>query len=211
MVREVRTGADFDAESFQAWYGAIRPLVPTAVAQLFAGSGLRWAIAGGRAARIGARESRAHEDTDVEVPAVQLPALRAHLVDWHLWQADDGWLRPLLPDDPLREGVNQLWVRRDAGSPWVLDVLLVPGDGSEWVYRRDESTRLPWSRAHHVADSITYVRPEVALLFKAKQDRPKDRADREAAELTAEGRAWLVERLRAEGRNQWAEAVSRHG
>jgi hypothetical protein len=141
----------------------------------------------------------------VEVPLAQLARLREQLTGWHLWQADDGSLRPLLPDDSLRDGVNQLWVRRDSASPWVLDIQLVPGDGSNWVYRRDQSVRLPWSRAHWEVDGATYVRPEVALLFKAKHNRPKDRADLEAARLTADGRSWLVERLRAEGRDEWAE------
>ncbi|HEY5981518.1 MAG TPA: hypothetical protein VIT41_17980 [Microlunatus sp.] len=103
--------------------------------------------------------------------------------------------------------MHQLWLRRDASRPWVLDLLLVPGDGETWVYRRDDRVRLPWSRAHQVVDGVTYVRPEIALLFKAKNDRPKDRADRDAAHLTAEGRAWLVERLRSEGHLDWAAQV----
>lgn len=204
MTPAVGTGTDFDEESFQAWYGPIQGLAPAAVADLFAGSGIRWAVAGGRAARVGARVSRHHEDTDIEVPVCQLALLREHLSRWHLWQADDGSLRPLLPADELRPGVHQLWMRRDSAHPWVLDVLLVPGDGSEWAYRRDERVRLPWSRAHHLVDGVCYVRPEVALLFKAKNDRPKDRADLAAARLTADGRSWLVERLREQGFDEWA-------
>lgn len=205
MVREVRTGADFDEQSFQHWYGPIAGLDPRQVADLFSGSGLRWAIAGGRAARVGARAHRHHEDTDVEIPMVQLPALREHLAGWHLWEADDGALRPLLPADDLRPGVNQLWLRRNSSQPWVLDLLLVPGDGSEWVYRRDERLRLPWARAHHVVEGITYVKPEISLLFKAKQNRPKDREDLAAARLTEDGRAWLADRLREQGHAAWAE------
>jgi hypothetical protein len=208
MVRVVRAGADFDEESFQAWYGPVRGLTPREVADLFVGSGIRWAVAGGRAARVGAKQSRHHEDTDVEVPATQLGRLREHLAEWHLWQVDDGGLRPLLADDELRPGVHQLWLRRDSSQPWVLDVLLVPGDGEEWVYRRDEDVRLPWSRAHWVVGDATYVRPEIALLFKAKHDQSKDRSDLAAARLTEDGRAWLVERLRAEGRHEWAELAT---
>jgi hypothetical protein len=208
MAPVVRTGADFDEESFQAWYGPVAGLEPQQVADLFNGSGLRWAIVGGRAARVGARQARHHEDTDVEVPAAQLDLLRRHLESWHLWQVDDGALRPLLPDDDLRPGVHQLWLRRDSGSPWALDLLLVPGDGEEWVYRRDESLRLPWSRVHHEVDGVTYARPEIALLFKAKNDRPKDRADLAVARLTEDGRTWLIERLQAEGRHEWAELAA---
>jgi hypothetical protein len=205
----VRTGADFDEESFQAWYGPIAALSPAQVAELFAGSEIRWAVVGGRAARVAASQTRHHEDTDVEVPLAQLPALRDHLADWHLWQNEGGALRPLLPDDELRDGVNQLWLRRDSRSPWLLDLLLVPGDGTEWVYRPDERVRLPWSRAHRVVDGVRYVRPEIALLFKANSDRPKDRADLAAARLDTDGRAWLVARLRELGLDTWADLAAK--
>lgn len=209
MVREVRTFGDFDAESIRDWYGPVRGLLPTQVATLFAGSGIRWAIAGGRAARVGAASTRVHDDTDVEVPLAQLPQLRAHLADWHLWTADDGALRPLLPDEELRPGVHGLWLRRDSSQPWVLDLMLVPGDGSRWVYRRDPRVRLPWSQAHSVVGGITYVRPEISLLFKAKHDRPKDRSDLAAARIGEEARGWLVQQLRAEGCAEWADLVAR--
>lgn len=208
MARVVRSGADFDEESFQAWYGPIAGLEPRQVAALFNGSGLRWAVVGGRAARVGARQTRHHEDTDVEVPFAQLDLLRRHLENWHLWQVDGGSRRPLLLEDDLRPGLHQLWLRRDSGSPWVLDLLLVPGDGKEWVYRPDESVRFPWRRAHHVVDGVTYARPEIALLFKSNSDRPKDRADLAAARLTEDGRSWLIDRLREQGRHEWADLAA---
>lgn len=208
MVREVRTVADFDAESIQAWYGPVRPLLPRQVADLFNGSGIRWAVAGGRAARVGAKESRQYEDTDVELPLAHLGLLRQHLADWHLWQVDDGSLRPLLPDEELRDGVHQLWMRRDSASPWELELLFVPGDGEQWVYRRDERVTLPWDRVHRAVAGVTYLRPEIALLFKAKNDRPKDRADLAAAQLTVDGRAWLIEQLRDQGHDEWAELAT---
>ena len=64
--------------------------------------------------------------------------------------------------------------------------------GTEWVFKRDESVRLPWDRAVHVIGGIGYQRPEVALLFKAEQDREKDRDDLAAARLTADARGWLA-------------------
>lgn len=59
-----------------------------------------------------------------------------------------------------------------------------------------------------MVDGVSYVRPEISLLFKAKHDQDKDRADLAAAQLTPGGRAWLVERLRAEGRAEWADLVA---
>ena len=176
-----------DAE-LRAWYGGWEPLRPAEVRTLLAGSGVRWYVAGGRAARLGAPR-RDHEDTDVVVPRSSVPALRQHLTDWHLWEAHDGALRPLL--DTLPDRVEQLWLRRDAGQPWRLDVLLQP-DAPEWVFTKDDRVRLPWDRALVTVDGIDYLRPELALLHKAHLDRPKDRADRAAAVLDAEARGWLA-------------------
>ena len=64
--------------------------------------------------------------------------------------------------------------------------------------------RLPWARAVHTVDGISYFRPEVALLFKARPDRPKDRADLAAARLDPAGRAWLADTLELLGHHEWA-------
>ena len=50
----------------------------------------------------------------------------------------------------------------------------------------------PLDLAAHSVAGVGYLRPEVALLFKARQDRDKDRADLAAARLSDEGRAWLT-------------------
>jgi hypothetical protein len=88
--------------------------------------------------------------------------------DWHLWEACDGALRPLLPGVPLTAGCA------------------CPGSGRRTV------------------DGIGYLRPEVALLYKARLDRKKDRADLAAARLDPPGRAWLAETLKGLGQHEWA-------
>lgn len=200
---------DLDEESFQALYGRWSPLDSAAVSALLEGSGVRWWIAGGRAARVGA-PARHHDDTDVAVSLADLPALRWHLRDWHLWEAHEGTLRPLLPADDLRPGREQLWLRRDAENPWEADFLLHPGE-HEWVFKRDATVRLPWERALHTVDGVTYLRPEVALLHKAHLDRPKDRTDLAEAVLTAQARAWLAATLDGLGHHTWARDTRERG
>ncbi|MBA2323667.1 MAG: hypothetical protein H0V92_06545 [Pseudonocardiales bacterium] len=200
------TRDEFDEESFQAWYGRWAPMQPAGVARLLSGSGVRWWIAGGRAARVGASPRR-HEDTDVAFLLADLPALRDHLSQWHLWEVGGGTLRPLLPEDQLAAEETQLWMRRDAQHPWELD-LLVDRSEDEWVYKRDDRVRLPWDRALHTVDDITYLRPEVALLHKARNDRPKDRADLAAASLDPTARAWLVDNLHQLGHDAWARQAA---
>ncbi len=215
MSQTARMSRDFihavnelDEESFQLLYGRWDPLLPAAVAELLAGTGVRWHVAGGRAARVGAAP-RHHEDTDVAVRIGDLAALRRALAGWHLWEARDGALRPLLPDVPVTAECGQLWARRDARHPWQLDLLLDRGsDDAEWVFKRDASVRLAWDQAVHEVAGITYLRPEVALLHKAHLDRPKDRDDLAAAVLAPSARAWLAATLARLGHDAWATAAS---
>ena len=201
-----RTVNDLDAETLRSLYGRWASLTPEGVADMLAGSQVRWWIAGGRAARIGALP-RHHEDIDVAFRAADLPLLRARLADWHLWEAHDGSLRPLLPGEDMRPGREQLWLRRDADHPWVADLLLHQGHGDEWQFKKDPRVRLPWSRAVHEVNGVTYLRPEVALLHKAHLNRPKDRADLSAAVLDDGARAWLADTLTMLGHDEWARAA----
>ncbi len=200
-----------DEEAFQALYGTWHPMAPEEVASLLSGFAARWWIAGGRAARVGAAP-RPHEDTDVIVLAGDLDALREVMRDWHLWEAVDGALRPLLPTVAVRAECEQLWARRDARSPWRLEFLVDRASTDrEWVFKRDPSVRLPWSRAVHVVDGIGYLRPEVALLFKPRGDRAKDRADLLAAQLAPAERAWLADTLEKLGYDEWVRLARSHG
>jgi hypothetical protein len=196
---------DFDEEAIQALYGRWSPLDPAGVAALLDGSGVRWWIVGGRAARVGA-PPRHHEDTDVAIRLADLPALRRHLTAWHLWQPSPDALRPLLPGADLHPGQEQLWLRRNAHHPWVLDLPLQRGDEA-WVFKKDARVRLPWDRALHEVDGVRYLRPELALLHKAHLNRRKDREDLAVAALTDPARAWLAETLELLGHHEWASAV----
>jgi hypothetical protein len=196
---------ELDDATFARVYGPWAALTPAGVAELLDGSGVRWWIVGGRAARIGA-PPRTHDDTDVAIRLADLPRLRAHLADWNLWQPFEGAIKPLLAGDDLRADQEQLWLRRDAGQPWVADVLLQRGD-DEWVFKKDARVRLPWERALCVVDGISYLRPELALLHKAHLNRPKDAADLRAAVLDDEARGWLADTLAMLGYPDWATIV----
>lgn len=187
------TVSDPSEVSSRLLYGRWSPLEPAAVAALLVGSGVRWWIVGGRAARVGA-PARHHADTDVAVNSADLPALRHRLANWHLWEAHEGALRPLLARDNLAPGREQLWMRRDADHPWVADWQVHHGE-DEWVFGKDARVRLPWDRALHTVHGVPYLRPEVALLHKAHLNRAKDRADLAAAVLDPSARAWLVDTL----------------
>jgi hypothetical protein len=83
---------------------------------------------------------------------------------------------------PLRadRGENKVWVRRSADSPWVFDLTVSEGNEGQWIYRRDASVTRPWETAVlRTRSGVPYLAPELQLLFKSKDPRPKDHADAE--------------------------------
>lgn len=154
--------------------------------------------------------ARHHDDTDVVVLRRDLAAVRESLSGYHLWQADAGWLRPLHPGEEPAESTEQLWVRRDADSPWVLDVLLTPSDGEDWQYKRDHRVRLPLAGLGRDVGGVPYLRPEVVLLFTSLHLRHKDQADFAAVlpTLDAAARHWLAAALATvEPGHPWLHAL----
>jgi hypothetical protein len=69
------------------------------------------------------------------------------------------------------------------------------------LWERDESLRLPLDEIGHTLDDVSYYRPCILFLYKARQRRPKDEADFEAdfaaalPQLAADDRDWLYEAL----------------
>lgn len=191
------TANDLSESDFLTWYGRWESPEPTQVAGMLAGSGVRWWIAGGRAVDAASGTTREHDDTDVAIAADDLPALREHLSHLCLWQPRLGTLTPLFPGTEPGEGHEQLWARADADSPWLLDILLTPVEGDEWLFKRDHAIRLPLSRAVRPVDGVPYLAPEVVLLHKARTIRPKDIRDFEVTvdHLDAEARRWLRDAL----------------
>lgn len=191
---------ELDEPAYQALMGRWVATPPAAVAQLLSGAPFRWWIAGGWALELAGGRARAHVDTEVAFLLRDLPAVRRWFADLHLWAPRPDGLRPLLPGTPLLPDEDQLWVRPDAASPWILDLEATPTDGEDWLFRRDHRIRRPLARIGAVtAEGVAYQRPEIVLLFKAHLDREKDRRDlagvRSQLDETATG--WLISALDA--------------
>ena len=198
LVRTAEEQAEEDA--FVALYGAWEPLTPPEVAELLAGFDRPWWIVGGWAVDAATGVPREHEDVDVSMLARDVPALHEHLKDdWHLWNNNGGTIHPLSDEHPeARVPVNQLWIRRNATSPWVMDVILIGDRDGLWVSRRDPEHVAPVDEVtwRH-SDGILYQRPEIVLLHKAEKARPKDARDLRTAwpVLDDAARGWLVEQV----------------
>jgi hypothetical protein len=184
-----------DAE-FYRWYGTWRPLDPPGVAALMAGFDRPWWLVGGWSIEAFTGAAREHEDVDLSILACDGPAFRAHLGDaWTPWSNHGGTLRPLSDrfQEPFQAD-SQIWLRRDASSPWEVDLPITPDRDGLWTNKRWSSHVAPLDDVTWVADDgIRYVRPEITLHFKARLLRPKDERDLEVAVplLTEDQRTWL--------------------
>jgi len=201
-----------EEQRFQGLYGRWEAPSPADVRARLEGAPFRWWIAGGWAVEgLGGRRRR-HDDTDVAVLRDDADAVREWFADYHLWEAHSGTLRPLVPGDALREGPEQLWVRRDATEPWVLDLVLTPTDDGDWLYKRDHRVRRPVSEIGVPVNGVNYLRPSIVLLYKARLQRPKDEEDfRSLRPLMAEEDvAWLDDALALVApEHPWREARGR--
>ena len=191
--------AKLSEAEFQRIYGRTDPMSPAQARDLFAGAPFRWWVVGGWSVELGGGVPRVHADIEVSVARRDLAAVRRWLHPRHVWDVHGGALRYLAPDDPEPpEDHEQRWVRRDGFSPWVLDLLITPVEGDTWVYKRDHRIRRPLAEViRHSADGIPHQRPELALLFKARLMRDKDRADFDGLvpRLDPADRGWLRESL----------------
>jgi hypothetical protein len=157
----------------------------------------RWYVLAGYALDLFlGRSTRPHEDLEIGVARDAFPAITEALADCEFFVVGDGEARPL-SRSALAEH-RQTWARERATGLWRVDVIREDWEGDVWVCGRDQRIRL---RANELIlrtrDWIPYVRPEVALLFKAKATRPKDQADFTAVLPGLDGfqRSWLAQAL----------------
>jgi hypothetical protein len=191
-------GEDLDEAAFQSWYGTWRGLTGPEVAELLDDCGFPWWVAGGWSMEAAGAAPRPHGDTDVVVLRRDLSQMREWLAGFHLWEAHEESLRPLFAGREMPDERHQLWMRRDAFSPWLLDLLISPSVDDLWVCRRDESITRPiddigWTDGA----GVHYLQPEIVLLFKAKHARPKDEQDLSSLlpKLSPKARTWLTASL----------------
>jgi hypothetical protein len=181
---------DPDVSAWDAWH-------PAEAARRLAGVDPPWAvIAGWSLDLFRGGQTREHEDLEVGIPEHALPAVRDALADLEVFAIVDG--KMVEPTAETLAVSHQTWVRERETGLWRLDLIREPWDGDTWICRRDPRIRRPRAEViAHTEDGIPYQRPEIALLFKAKHTRDKDRADFDAVlPLLDDGaRAWLRDAL----------------
>ncbi len=178
------------------WSGIEPPDLP----QLLSNVECAWWVAGGWAVDMWLpRRSRGHTDMDIGCYREEVPLLRRALPEWEFFAAVGSALTQVADHDALLpRAVHTLWCRRRGMRQWGLEVMLEECEGGEWLFRRDPAIRrakeaILW----HAEDGVAVLRPEVQLLYKAKDVRARDQADFDATAplLGSEDVAWLAEAL----------------
>ena len=170
--------------------------------ELFRPARFRWWLSGGHALEAHLGWSwRNHEDTDIAVARADAPRLVEILDGWDIHIGAAGVLTPW-DGGPLDAGrsQNNLWCRPSPAAPWMIDVTVGDGNEHEWIYRRDPTIRRSWDDAVLTTpDGTPYLAPELQLLFKSKDVRPKDDLDAATVVpvLETERRSWLANHLPA--------------
>lgn len=176
-----------DLDLWDAW-------TPEEIAERLRGVDVRWYVLAGWALDLFVgRKTREHEDLEIGIPSDAFPRVREALAGYELFVVGDGLAMPL--SKPALAEHRQTWVRERATGLWRVDVVRETWVDGVWEFRRDDRIRLHGDDLIlRTPTGIPYIRPEVALLFKAKAPRPKDEADFATVLplLDRHRRAWLA-------------------
>lgn len=195
-----------DVAAWDAWR-------PEEVARRLAEVEVPWCVAGGWAIDLFlGGQRREHGDLEIAVPADRFDPIREALPELAFFPVGSGVAWPVAGNEALLHEHHQTWGWDRGTERWRLDVFREPHAGDTWIARRDARIRMPYAELIlRTADGIPYVRPEVALLFKAKAHLPKDEGDLAAAlpHLSAASRAWLRDAIAlVHPGHRWIAALS---
>ena len=160
------------------------PLHPRDVQSLFSSAPFQWWITGGWALDLFAGEqSRPHFDTDVAVARRDQTTAQSYLHGWDFQYAVPGTHDPVVFESweagqILDHKIHGSWARESPDSPWRFEFLLHEIDQEVWSFRYCHDVQHPLERiGDRTPDGIFYLRPEIALLYKAARLREVDEQD----------------------------------
>jgi len=181
-------GRDVGDPPWDAWR-------PEEITRRLSGVTAPWCVAAGWALDLfRGEQTREHEDLEIAVPATAagFGAVREALDGYTFEAAGSGRLWPL--DSPAFSVTYQTWVSEPGTGVYRLDIFREPQRDGAWACRRDTTISMPYEQAIGRTEAgIPYLVPQIALLFKARNTRPKDEADFAGVVplLAPEAASWL--------------------
>jgi hypothetical protein len=162
----------------------IAPLQPEEVHSLLSAASFRWWITGGWALDLFmGKKSRPHFDIDVAVARKDQAAAQAYLKGWDFQYAVPGTSDPVVFESwqagqILEFTIHGSWARENPGSPWRFEFLLHEIEEEIWSFRYWQDVQHPLDQiGDRTSGGIPYLRPEIALLYKAARMREVDNED----------------------------------
>lgn len=157
-----------------------------------------WFVAGGWAIDLFLdRVTRPHKDIDLAILRRDQLTLQQHFGGWKLSKAipgRPGQLEPWNPGEWLDSPLHEVHASRDEGPLMTLEVLLNESSNDLWLFRRDRRITLPLAELGRLSQlGLPILRPEVVLLYKAKNPKGIDEEDfrRSSRLISKKGRRWL--------------------
>jgi hypothetical protein len=175
-----------------------------------------WFICGGWAIDLFLEtETRQHSDIEIGIFRSDQAVMAAYLKGW--------FLDKIVPGNPSRKEpwgkgeylqipIHEVYAVK---GELRLEILLNEGEGTDWLFRRDQRVKASASSLVGTYDGIPYLNPQVALLYKARNPRDKDQADLRNVlpKMTKEAKTWLQQSIRnSEGANHlWIGEIEKSG
>lgn len=156
------------------------------------------------------RLTREHHDIEIGIFRRDQQSLGSYLGDWTQkkivnFQAEP-WNRPEVLPLPIHE------LHFYSKSHCRLEILLQESEGNSWRYRREGRITLPMAEAIQWNSSgIPFLAPQIVLLYKACDTRPKDAQDfaQTLPFLNGNQREWLARALEtAHPQHSWITELS---
>ncbi|MCU6713003.1 hypothetical protein M6D81_30310 [Paenibacillus sp. J5C_2022] len=168
-----------------------------------------WAIAGGWAIDLHLGSvTREHSDIEIMIYREDQFHLQHYLTDWHLNKVVEGAVIQWDIEETLELPIHEVHAE---DSSMKLEVLLNESNADKWVYRRNNQITCPKAYTIlHTSDGLPYLCPEIVLLYKSKNPRPKDEQDfvQIRDQLSAAQRSWLREAIEIMDRNHpWIDLL----
>ncbi len=168
---------------------------------LFREAPFAWFVCGGWAIDLFLHKvTRTHKDVDVAIWREE--QLDAHTFmcqrGWSLNVAGSGKLTPWMEGVFLERPYHTIWCKNETHDPDFVELLLNEREGEYFLFRRDLSVKRPLSQAILQSESISFLAPEICLLYKAKQfTEPQNHADLLAVwpQLPLENQDWFRKNL----------------